>query len=128
MDFIHVKGIEADCIIGDLDWERTTKQPIRCDIAVATDIAKVCASDNLKDAIDYVAIGACVVETLTSTKHQMLETLAEDIAQNLLKTFPTPEVQLTVHKQAHFEHAAGVAISLTRSTQDVAGEHRNLPM
>lgn len=113
-DHIAIHGIQVDCIIGDLAWERKTRQPLRCDIQVAYDLRRAGASDRLADTINYAAVAATVVETMQGAQCQMLEALAERIASTVLKSFPAAAVSLTLWKNAHFPSAERVSISITR--------------
>lgn len=114
LDHIAIHGIQVDCLIGDLAWERKARQPLRCDIQVAYDLRRAGTSDRLSDTIDYAAVAAVVVETMQGSQCQMLEALAEQIAGNVLKGFPAASVQLTLWKGAHFPAAERVSISITR--------------
>ena len=39
-DFVKIKGLKVDAIIGVFDWEREIKQPLLIDVSMATDITK----------------------------------------------------------------------------------------
>lgn len=110
---ITIHDITFDCIIGDLDWERTKEQTLRCDVTLTCDFTNVAASDNLHDTIDYVAIAQTLIERARSKKFHMLEALVHDLATYLLKQFSAHSIQLTLRKTAHFSDASAVSVSGT---------------
>lgn len=113
-DCITLTHIRADCIIGDLPWEREQRQPIRCDLQLFTDLRPAARSDRLADTIDYSAVGRQVVAFLQQSRYQMLEALAEGVATHLLELFPVQRVALTIWKQAHFPNVDEVAVTIVR--------------
>ncbi|MBI4237208.1 MAG: dihydroneopterin aldolase [Deltaproteobacteria bacterium] len=114
MDTITIRDIIVDCLIGDLDWERTQHQPIRCDITLATDLRPAGSSDRLADTIDYAAVGKTVASVMQASTYYMLEALAEAIARHVLRDFPAHHVTVTLHKPAHFPQAREVGVTITR--------------
>jgi 7,8-dihydroneopterin aldolase/epimerase/oxygenase len=123
MDTIQLKGIEVDCIIGDEAWEREQKQTIRADLTLHTDLSRAGHSDRLEDTIDYAAVARAVIAYMELSTFQMLEALAEGLAQNLLKEFRISSVAITLNKRAHFPKTEGVAISIQREASTNTG-HR----
>lgn len=114
MDTITIRDITMDCLIGDLDWERERRQPIRCDVTLGTDLRPAGTSDRLADTIDYAAVGKAVAEVMQGSRYYMVEALAEAIARRLLTDFPAHHATVTVHKQAHFPHARAIEVTITR--------------
>jgi 7,8-dihydroneopterin aldolase/epimerase/oxygenase len=113
-DLIHIREICAECIIGDLEWERTKRQPIQCDLSLTTDLSCVGASDALAETIDYAAVGTAVHQFIANSQFQMLEALAEGIATLVLTTFCPTALTVTLWKSAHFPGAQRVGIEITR--------------
>ena len=76
--------------------------------------------DDLASTIDYSEVAELVVSTIESGPFQLIETLAEVIAQAILEQQPlTSSVQITVHKpSAPLPQAfTDVAVTITRSRQ-----------
>lgn len=52
-DFVKIKGLKVNAVIGVFDWERAIEQPLLIDVTMATDISKAGKSDDINDAINY---------------------------------------------------------------------------
>lgn len=114
MDTISILGITADCIIGDLPWEREQRQLIRCDVALGVDTRRAAHLDRLADTVNYVAVGTDAVRFLQMSRYEMLEALAEGLASMILEHFHPQQVTITLWKKAHFPGAEQVSVQITR--------------
>lgn len=112
---LTIQGITVDCIIGDLAWERTERQPLRMDVEFSADFARVAQSDQLTDTIDYVAVADCVRATAAASSFQMIEALAAHLIRTLFAQFPLTRIALTLTKQAHFPGASAVIFRTEQS-------------
>lgn len=83
-DRIELRGLRVDAICGVLPHERTTPQPLEIDVDLAADLTVAGASDDLTDTIDYGAVTAEVDRVATTLQPQLLEHLAERIAEAVL--------------------------------------------
>jgi dihydroneopterin aldolase len=83
-DQIQLRGLHVDAICGVLPHERTTPQPLEIDIDVDADLTKAGATDDLADTIDYGALVAAAEHVATTLQPQLLEHLADRIAQAVL--------------------------------------------
>ena len=113
-DVVFVKGLEVKAVIGVYDWERAITQPLRIDIALETDISKAAASDDVVDALNYKAVCDDVTEWCQSIQAQLIEHLAEAIAQNLLAGYPCTKVTLSIAKPTAIGAADAVGVQITR--------------
>ena len=52
-DRIFLHGLEVECIIGFIEWERRVKQTIVLDVEMPVDCARAAASDDVADTLDY---------------------------------------------------------------------------
>ncbi|MGI9251648.1 MAG: dihydroneopterin aldolase [Pseudohongiellaceae bacterium] len=111
-DIIYIRELRVETIIGIHDHERKQKQTISIDIEMAADTRPAAASDNIKDALDYDAVVHRVTEFVEAANYQLIETLAEHIAQLILKKFKAPWLRLRVSKPDALPNAkdAGVVI------------------
>ena len=56
-------------------------------------------SDSLAETVDYSAVYALVTRTVTGTRHQLIESLATGLAEQVLAGFPSVlNVTVRVHK------------------------------
>lgn len=85
-DRIELRGLRQAALVGALPEEAERKQPIEVDIDVDADLTAAGASDDLDQTIDYAML-CDVVETVIDEGHvQLLERLAQMIADRLLAT------------------------------------------
>ena len=97
-DTIAVMGIRARGRHGVLDFEREMGQTFVVDVEMAVDIAQAGRSDDLAHTVDYGAVATEVAAIITGPPFQLIEALAESIAQRV-KAFPgVDQVTVTVHK------------------------------
>ena len=94
MDKIFLNDLKIDTIIGIYDWERETLQTLRFDFEMDWDIRKAAASDDITNTLDYGAVANVVVEFVSNSRYLLIESLAEEVAQLLLKTFAIPRLKL----------------------------------
>tara|TARA_B100000579_G_scaffold436984_1_gene464726 strand:+ start:1753 stop:2130 length:378 start_codon:yes stop_codon:yes gene_type:complete len=97
-DCIQLRGLRVVCIVGVLPEERERPQPLEIDIDIYSDLSAAGHSDDLKDTIDYGAAAQSVAETCLSSQAQLLEHLAQLIADDLLKPVQVTAVDVTIKK------------------------------
>src|SRR3989344_1988914 len=84
MDIIYLHDLKIECIIGIWEWERRLKQTIILDLDMAADIRRAAASDKIEDTLNYKAVSKRLVEFVGDSQFQLVETMAEKIAEILL--------------------------------------------
>ena len=114
MDIIFLRELKVDTLIGVYDWERLVPQTIQIDLDIALPNSLACQSDNITDALDYSDIVRHLKEVLASRHFNLLEALAEHIAQILLKDFNAPWVRVSVAKLQVIRGNRMVGISIER--------------
>lgn len=83
-DTIELRGLRLLARIGVLPEETERDQPIEVDLDVAADLSPAGRSDALADTIDYGALCDVVASTAATRPVQLLEHLAERLAQAVL--------------------------------------------
>ena len=118
MDRIIVKNAPFLCSIGIKEEEREKKQEILVDIELFTDIRRGAGTDSIGDTIDYSAVYELIGEEVGKNHYNLIETLAERIAQRVLDNFKIEGVSITIKKPSALAHRgvryAGVAITRNR--------------
>ncbi len=114
MDITFLHGLKIDCIIGIWDWERRSRQTVILDLDMAGDVARAAASDHIDDALDYKAVANRVKEFVGNTEFQLVETLAERVAQLLRDEFSIPWVRVRVNKRGAVRDAGDVGVIIER--------------
>jgi len=114
MDIIYLNDLKIDTVIGVFDWERRIKQTISLDLEMATDIAKAAASDDIADTLDYKAVAKRLIAFVGESRFQLVETLAERVAEIILTEFNVPWVRVRLNKRGAVRYAGGVGVVIER--------------
>ena len=64
-----------------LPEEQVRPQPFEVDVELQVDLDVACRSDVLDDTVDYASVADAVSRVVRSESHQLLERLAERIAE-----------------------------------------------
>ncbi|ALG68793.1 dihydroneopterin aldolase [Beggiatoa leptomitoformis] len=114
MDIIYLRDLRIDTVIGIYGWERQVKQTIVLDIEMATDICKAAATDHIEDTLNYKAVAKRIIDFVTHSEFELVETLAERITEIILSEFQVPWVRLQLNKQGAVRGARDVGIIIER--------------
>ena len=110
-------GVRARGRHGVLDFEREQGQDFVVDVRLSLDLAPAATTDDLDRTVDYGRLAEAVVADVEGEPLNLIEALAERVAQTCLRQSGVAEVEVTVHKpQAPISVPfADVAVTLTRS-------------
>ena len=116
-DRIALNGLETHGHHGVFDFEREAGQVFRVDVVLGLDTRPAAASDDLSDTVDYGALTRDVLAVVEGEPVDLLETLAQRIADVCLADERVEWAEVTVHKPAAPVPAtfADVALTIHRS-------------
>lgn len=114
MDIIFLRELKIETIIGVFEWERKIKQTVILDLDMATDIRQAAATDKLEDTLNYKAVTKRLIEFVGQSQFQLVETLAERVAEIVLTEFSVPWVRLQLNKQGAVRGARDVGVIIER--------------
>ena len=114
MDIVYINDLKVDTVIGIFDWERRIRQTVSLDLEMAADIRKGAASDHIDDALDYKAIGKRVIAFIEGSECQLVETLAENVAQLVIGEFNVPWLKLRLSKPGALRGSRDVGVIIER--------------
>jgi dihydroneopterin aldolase len=97
-DQIELRGLRVAGVHGALPEERTRAQPFEVDLDIVADLAGAGQSDTLADTVDYGAVTAAVAKVVSGERFQLLERLAERIAEVVLEDPRAVSVTVAVRK------------------------------
>ncbi|MDX1251601.1 MAG: dihydroneopterin aldolase [Gammaproteobacteria bacterium] len=117
MDIIYLRDLRIETVIGVYEWERRIKQTIILDIEMGTDIRKAAQTDSLDDTLNYKAVAKRLIEFVGNSQFQLVETLAERIAEIVLGEFQVPWLRLQVNKQGAVRGARDVGVIIERGVR-----------
>lgn len=98
-DVIRVSGLLVSMRIGVKEEERAQPRPIVIDLDIRTDTRLAGKSDDLADTVDYSRIITRIV-SVARKEVQLLEHLAEEIAELVLNTPLVESVAVEVRKES----------------------------
>ena len=114
MDVLFIHGLRLDTEIGVYEWEKNVKQPIRLDIEVDTNVYNAAATDALPDALDYQKITDRVTAFIQSKHFHLVETVAESVANLIIKEFTAHWVKVKVSKLSAIKTVDSVGVIIER--------------
>ncbi len=114
-DTIFLSDMRVETIVGIWDWERKIKQTVSIDLEMGADIRRAAASDNIDDTLNYKLVAKRIQKFVSESEFQLVETLAEKIAEILLTEFSLPWVQVRVNKPGAIRGARDVGVQIRRS-------------
>jgi dihydroneopterin aldolase len=118
MDIIYLHDLRIDTVIGVFDWERRIRQTVILDLEMAADIRRAAASDDLADTLNYKAVAKRLIDFVGHSDFQLVETLAERVAELVLEEFTVPWLRLRVNKQGAVRGARDVGVIIERGERD----------
>lgn len=114
MDIVYIRDLRVDALIGIYEWERSIKQQIRIDLEMGWDNKMPAASDDIVDTLNYKEAAQRIKKIVAETEYQLVETLAEHIAEMLMKDMHIPWVKLTLGKPYAVKDSSEVGVCIER--------------
>ena len=97
-DELSVTGIECFAHHGVFEHERRQGQVFVVDLTLGLDTAPAAASDDLRDTVDYGSLVAAVKLAVEADPVDLIETLAQRLADVCLRDVRVEWARITVHK------------------------------
>jgi dihydroneopterin aldolase len=97
-DRIRLSGLRFHGYHGVFDHERANGQPFVVDLELRTDLSRAAATDDLAETIDYGVVASQVEAVVTGEPVQLIETVAQRIADAVLADPRIVGVLVTLHK------------------------------
>ena len=119
LDRLAVRGVAVHGHHGVLDFERRDGQEFVIDLVLGLDTRPAAQHDDLQETVDYGTLVDEVRSAVANDPVDLIETLAQRIADVCLRHARVEDVEVTVHKphapiQARFDD---VALTISRSRQ-----------
>jgi len=116
-DIVYIRDLEVETIIGIYDWEREIKQIVSIDLEMAGDIRKAAETDDIQYALNYKLVGKRIIKFVEESEFQLVETMAEQIAQIVLSEFAVNWLRLRVSKPGALSGSRDVGLVIEREAQ-----------
>ncbi len=117
-DRIFLRGLAVDCVIGFIEWERRIRQTVVIDLELPVDCRAAAVRDRVEDTLDYKTVAKRVLAFVEESQFQLVETLAERIAQLILGEFAVEWVRVSVNKPGAIRGSRDVGIAIERTRDD----------
>jgi dihydroneopterin aldolase len=117
MDIIYLKDLRIDTIVGIYEWERRTRQTVIFDIEMGADISRAARTDAIEDTLNYKAVAKRIISFVENSDCQLIETLAERVADILLREFEVPWLRLSLNKQGAVRGVRDVGVIIERGSR-----------
>ena len=118
MDLIFIHELRLETTIGVHAHERQARQALILDLELGADIRPAAATDRLNDTLDYQAVAQRMAELAAASEFQLVETLAERLAELLLWEFAAPWLRLTLRKPGALPEAREAGVCIERGRRD----------
>lgn len=113
-DTIFLTELKIETVVGIWEWERKIRQTVSIDLEMGADIRRAAASDDIEDTLNYKGVAKRVQQFVADSAFQLVETMAEKIAEIILAEFDVPWVQVRVSKPGAIRGARDVGVLIRR--------------
>jgi dihydroneopterin aldolase len=120
-DRIFLRGLQVECIIGFIEWERRIKQTVVIDLELPVDCARAAETDEVANTVDYKRVAKRVIAFVEASEFKLVESLAHKIAMTVLEEFDLAWVKLSVNKPGAIRGSRDVGVSIQRTRADLPG-------
>ena len=114
MDIIFLHGLKVECVIGIWEWERRITQTLIFDLDMGFDTTVAAHSGAIEDTLNYREIAKRITAYSQETRANLVETLAQGVADILLKEFGASWCKVQVNKRGAVTGASDVGVVIER--------------
>ena len=118
-DIIFLRGLEVECLIGFIDWERRIRQKVVIDFEMPADCRRAAASDAVEDTLDYKRVAKRIIAFVGASEFQLVETLAHRTALLILEEFGIEWIRISINKPGAIRGSRDVGVSIERTRADL---------
>lgn len=113
-DTIFLNDLRVETIVGIWEWERKIRQTVSIDLQMGADIRRSAQSDSIEDTLNYKDVAKRVQQFVADSDFQLVETMAEKIAELALSEFDMPWIDVRVNKPGAIRGAKDVGVHIRR--------------
>jgi 7,8-dihydroneopterin aldolase/epimerase/oxygenase len=118
-DRIFLHGLEIECIIGFIEWERRIKQKVVVDLEMPVDCARAAVNDDVADTLDYKKVAKRTIAFVSESEFKLVETMAHRLALVILEEFGIAWVRLSINKPGAIRDSKDVGVAVERTQADL---------
>lgn len=114
MDIIFIRELRLDVVIGVYGWEQQIRQSLLLDLELGWSLAAAGLSDDLAQTLDYDRLSQRLLSWAESQRFELIEALAESMAQLIQQEFGVRWLRLTLTKPGAVRRAQSVGLIIER--------------
>lgn len=118
-DRIFLRGLEVECLIGFIDWERRIRQKVVIDFELPVDCRRAAARDRVEDTLDYKRVAKRIIAYVGASEFQLVETLAHRVALLVIEEFGVEWIRLSISKPGAIRGSRDVGVTIERTRTDL---------
>jgi len=123
-DTIFLNGLEVECIIGFIDWERRIKQKVLIDFELPVDCTRAAVDDDVADTLDYKSVSKRIIAFVEASEFKLVETMAERLATLVIAEFDVAWIRLRINKPGAIRGSRDVGVAIERHRADSQARSR----
>lgn len=117
-DIVFIEDLRIETVIGIYDWEREIRQVVSIDLEMAADNTRPASTESIDDALNYKAVAKRLIQYVEAAEFQLVETLAERLAEIVINEFGVPWLKLKLSKPGAVTGSKAVGVLIERSKVD----------
>ncbi len=98
-DTIEIRRLRVEAIVGVPDEERTSAQALWITARLVPEFSFDGLDDNIQRTVDYHAVVLDIESLAARRPRKLIETLAVEVAESLLRNHPLRRVEILVEKR-----------------------------
>lgn len=113
-DIVYIEDLRIETVIGIYDWEREIQQVVSIDLEMAADNTRPASTESIDDALNYKAVAKRLIQFVGESEYQLVETLAERVAEIIMNEFGVPWLRLKLSKPGAVTGSKSVGVIIER--------------
>lgn len=119
---IYLRELRVAAVIGIYEWEQRIRQTLVIDLEMGADTRAAAATDSIAQTLNYKAVAERVTAFVEATRFQLIETLAERIADILMGEFKIPWIKVSISKPGAIKGSRDVGVVIERGSRKPPSE------
>ena len=122
---IIIDELQVTTIIGCMDSERTTKQPLIISLAIQYDMQEAAKTDTIEKALNYAQLSEDIKTYVESSEHYILESLAQRIFDIVFNYPQALKASLFIYKPDAISYTKRVGLKLSQVRKPLISHDKN---
>ena len=111
---VLIKGLTLDLKLGYYEFERVKKQKVKFDVDIEYLSKKTINDEDIKSIINYGKVVKLISKLVNKKHYNFLETLAEDVFDELFKDKRINKIDLQIEKLEILKECTSVGIKISK--------------